>query len=539
MSKSKIVGIILTTVIACSAFASGRPQAAPTGSASGFNASGMPIFNQPVELHVLTMRWGDMGDSFVQNAWLRELERRTNVRIRWQTVSNNGWDEQRSLLLASGRLPDIILGSETFRDVDIMNNLEYFRPLDTLIDQYMPNYKRALIEYPAFRQVTTYPDGRMYSLANNLPKRPATRNHWILNKTWLDKLGLAIPNTLDEYTNVLRQFKAQDANGNGNTNDEFPLAFYNDGNPRGSGVVMDIFNPFGITDIYGSGMSIGKDGRPFPIYTSENYKAGVRWLRTLWQEGLIDPESFTQNWSMVTGKRMNAAAPLVGAHFAWTPDSDFGQWSSQYVAIPPLVGPDGGRYVSGDPDGIFAIARNQALITTFCQYPEAAARWLDEFYTNEASIQNFWGAIGTVIRANSNGTYSLNDPPAGTSADAWYWDQSLRDFGPKYVQAGFNDFIILSPTSGDGFKWEISRASDPYVVKPFPRVIFTQRESDEIESLSYDIDVYIAQTMVKWITQGGIDAEWDAYIARLNQMGFQRILQLRMDAYNRYTNPRR
>lgn len=83
------------------------------------------------------------------------------------------------------------------------------------------------------------------------------------------------------------------------------------------------------------------------------------------------------------------------------------------------------------------LARNELLITSSCAVPEVAARWADQFYTNEASIQNFWGAIGTVIEKNDDGTYTLMDPPAGTSADAWYWDQSLRDFGPKYVSPPF------------------------------------------------------------------------------------------------------
>lgn len=46
---------------------------------------------EPVEFTVLTMRWGDMGDSFTKNQWLIDLEARTNVKINWQTVSNTDW----------------------------------------------------------------------------------------------------------------------------------------------------------------------------------------------------------------------------------------------------------------------------------------------------------------------------------------------------------------------------------------------------------------------------------------------------------------
>jgi len=519
---------LIACVIAIAFTVAGCKKKTDAGSGLGdkFNATGMPIVKEPVELTVLTMRWGDMGDSFTKNQWLIDLEKRTNVKIKWQAVSSNGWGEQRSILLASGKLPDIILGNQTFTDNEIINNLEFFRPLDALIDQYMPNYKKAMQELPALRNVSVFPDGKIYSLAKNLPARPKSRNHLIINKNWLDRLGLAVPTTVAEFTAVLREFKARDANGNGNPNDEFPVSF-------NGGIHIDMLNPFGITDINGTFMTV-KDGNPFFYPTSPEYREAYKWLRELWVAGIIDPETFTQNWNMFNGKRLNAAAPLVGVAFEWTPDAGFGQWSDQYIAIAPLAGPDGKRYAGGDPNGIFSVQRNEAEITTFCQYPEVAARWLDEFYTNEASIQNFWGAIGTVISQNADGTYSLNDPPAGTSADAWYWDQSLRDFGPKYVQSSFNDKIKLSPASGDGFKLEIAKASDPFVMEPYPDVIYTSRETDELSTLGTDIGAYVGQMQAKWVTQGGIDADWDGYVRQLEAMGLSRFVQIRTDAYNRY-----
>jgi len=522
LRKLALIACILAAALALGG-CSKKPAAT---TQSGFNATGMPIFKEPVELTALTMRWGDMGDTFTKNQWLIDLEKRTNVKIKWQVVSSNDWGEQKAILLAGGKLPDIIIGNQTFNDGDIINNQEYFRPLDNLIDQYMPNYKRAMQQLPALRNVSVFPDGKIYSLAKNLPTRPKTRNFWIINKSWLNRLGLAVPTNLDEFTAVLRAFKARDANGNGNANDEFPLSFQGD-------IHVDLLNPFGITDINEVLMTV-KDGKLFFYPTSSEYKDAIKWVRGLWVDNLIDPESFTQSWSTFNGKRQNASAPLVGVAFEWTHDAAFGQWSDQYVAIAPLTGPDGKRYAGGDPDGIFNIQRNEAEITTFCNYPEAAARWLDEFYNNEASIQNFWGAIGTVISKNADGTYSLNDPPAGTSADAWYWAESLRDFGPKFVEASFNDKIKLSPVSGDGLKWETAKITDPYVMEPYPSVILTNKETEEVSTLITDIRTYVAQMRAKWVTQGGIDADWDGYLRQLEAMGLSRYVQIRQDAYNRY-----
>lgn len=136
---------------------------------SNFNETGMPIVDEPITLTVLTTRWGNMGDSFKENEFLKKLEEESNVKIEWQVQSLNDWSEQKGIMLASGELPDIIFGFQTFNDADIMNNLELFLPLDDLVENYMPNYKKALEEMPDLKKIATFPDGKMYSLSKNLP----------------------------------------------------------------------------------------------------------------------------------------------------------------------------------------------------------------------------------------------------------------------------------------------------------------------------------------------------------------------------------
>lgn len=478
----------------------------------------------PVELTVLTMRWGDMGDSFTSNQFLVDLEKELNVKINWITRSNNDWNEQKGILLAGGELPDIFIGNETIKDGDILANLDFFLPLDDLIANYMPNYQHALEVYPAFRSVTTFPDGTIRSFAKIQPCRPMTRNQPIINKTWLDNLGLAVPTTTEELKNVLIAFKEQDPNGNGLA-DEIPFSHNGD-------IHIDMLNSWGIVDINESLMLLEGDSAVF-FPTTDAYKEGVKYARELWEAGVIDPETFTQDWSMITGKWTNEEVPVVGLTFQWTPDAVMGKWSDQYIAIAPLANPDGERYAGGDKDGVFAIMGHEAEITKDCKNPEIAAKWLDAFYTNEASIQNFWGAIGTVITKNEDGTYVLNDPPEGTSADAWYWDQSLRDFGPKFVEPGFSDKILLSKESGDGLKLELSKMADPYVKQSYPSVIFTEEENNELSLIGTDIAEYVRQMRAKWVTEGGIDEDWDTYVEQLNAMGLERFVQIKVDALKR------
>lgn len=492
-----------------------------------FKAEGLPIVSEPITIEALTTRWGSMGDSFTANQWLIDLEKKTNIKVNWQVQSLNDWNEQKAILLAGQDLPELIIGSQTFSDTDILNNSNLFLDLTYLIEQYMPNLKAAMEDVPEMRKVVTFTDGKIYSLPRKLPSRPMTCNQPIINKKWLDNLGLSEPGTIDELTDVLKAFKDKDANGNGDPNDEFPIC-------GAKGLSMDLLNPFGITDLYGSHMMIQDDGSLVYYPVMENYKAGLKWLHELFRQGIIDPESFTQDSTMQDGKRKNEAVSLVGHDYAWTPDALFGKWSSEYIALAPIKGPDGKQYAGGDPNGISSIVRNEAEITKFCERPEIIARWLDQFYDGEASIQNFWGAIGTVINKNSDGTYTLNGPPAGTSADAWYWDQSLRDFGPKYVSAEFQKKIKLSPLSGDGLKVELSKMGDPFITEPYPNVMFTIEESEQLAILKTDIDKFVETTRADWVTNGGIDKGWDSYIAQLKEMGLDDMIKIYTDAYNRY-----
>lgn len=536
--RNMIVGLALASLTAsllagCSDNKSGsnNPGKSNNGGAStvdsgSFNKEGLPIVNEPITLDVLTVRWGNMGDSFAQNTWLQELEKSTNVKINWQVVSSNDWGEQKSVMLASGKLPDVIFSNIAFNEADIINNLSYFRPLDDYIDQYMPNLKAAMEETPEMRKLSTFPDGKIYSFPARLPSRPLSATQPVINKAWLDKLQLKEPTNIEELYTVLKAFKEQDPNGNGKP-DEIPISNSGD-------VEMQLLSMFGITNIRNNNMMI-KDGNLQYFPTSEEYKEGLKWLNRLYTEGLLDPEIFTQDNTMLDAKRQNPDAPLIGFSFQWTPDAVFGKWKDQYTTIETIAGPDGKRYQEGEPGGL-SFRRNEALITTFNKHPEATARWLDQFYTGEASIQNFWGALGTSLEKQADGTYTLMAPPEGTSADAWYWEKSLRDFGPKYASPEFEKSVKLDPTSGDGLKLELDKLGRDYVTEPYPDVMYTAEEYQELPTLTTDINSYILSTRAQWVTSGGIDENWDAYVKQLNDMGLPKLIKIYEDAYDRYMN---
>ena len=130
MKKMLSLLLALTMLLTCASAMAEIPAT--------FHAEGMPIVDEPVSFSVLTMRWGDMGDSFTTNPFLVNLEKEANVKVDWQIVSSNDWSDQKPILLAGGVnvLPDVVLGFQTFNESDIINNVEYFLPLEDLIEHY-------------------------------------------------------------------------------------------------------------------------------------------------------------------------------------------------------------------------------------------------------------------------------------------------------------------------------------------------------------------------------------------------------------------
>ena len=391
----------------------------------------------------------------------------------------------------------------------------------------MPNFKKIMEKDPTMKALATSSDGHIYGLPAKKVLRLTVWNQMFINKTWLDNLGLKIPQTYREYQAALKAFKEKDANKNGDPNDEIPF---------GQGYansVMFFCLPFGTTvGTDNTFMMAVRDGKPVFLPVTEDYKKGLAWMHECYREGLIDAELFTEDGSMRDAKLM-AETPLVGSAAGWTADSTFGANSDQYVALPALAGPDGKRYISSDPDHA-GFSRYEFMITKACKNPGALLAWADRFYTEDASIQNFYGSEGVGTQKNSDGTYTVLEPRDGMSADTYAWVSSLRDFGPKYVSDDFNEKIKYAGANGDAAKLALNGEMKKYAVPAYPNVSYTVQQLDDLRTLYTDLSAYVSTCQASWVTEGGIEEQWDDYIATLKRMGLDKFLKIQTDAYNTY-----
>ena len=168
----------------------------------------------------------------------------------------------------------------------------------------------------------------------------------------------------------------------------------------------------------------------------------------------------------------------------------------QFEVAETIEGFDGTHYVEA-ATYFLDLADRELMVTTKCQNVEAVLRWADGFYTDLASLQTFYGSIPEQITDNGDGTYTVTVPADGSSLDTSAWSNSLRDFGPKFMNPEFYGKVILPADQGDGVKLAQDEINGKYVTLDknvgMPMVQYTEEELNEISAMSLDLSTYVEQ----------------------------------------------
>ncbi|GJM72706.1 hypothetical protein HMSSN036_49220 [Paenibacillus macerans] len=116
--------------------------------------------------------------------------------------------------MASGDLPDAIFDAG-YGDYELLKLAKdgAIIPLNDLIEQYMPNFKKVLEEAPEYKAMITAPDGNIYAfpwieeLGTGKERIQSVDAVPWINVEWLNKLDLEMPKTTEELKQVLIAFK--------------------------------------------------------------------------------------------------------------------------------------------------------------------------------------------------------------------------------------------------------------------------------------------------------------------------------------------
>ena len=475
--------------------------------------------------------------------FFKELEKYTNVHIDFECYDNTMYGDQKNIMLTTGTYPDAFIGynSISMEDLNAYGPMGVFIPVEDLIDQYCPNYKRVLEETPLLSLSTAF-DKHVYSwgTVNESPSRSWPDNLYI-NKTWLDNLKLDVPTTMEEYYNVLKAFKEQDANGNGDPNDEIPYTFLPFQHINGYG---GFFGAWGEAEAFngpnGTKLDhfvIGDDGKLIYVPITEEYKTAIKELGRFVKDGLWDMDGFVQDADQYNGKLQNPGIAIVGSAYTWANTSFSSDTKDQYIAITPLkaTADSAPAKVHNRQNNVNYSATGMA-ITNKCQNVEILAKWVDLFYDDMMTILCYNGIERvTEITEDGHVYYDESDGPDGTNFATYVKNLNPFDGIMKNLNSELRFEKMVMVSSPDP---KIPVCLEFYADAPqsltLPSILFTTEEDEFLNDYGMEIQKYVMQKQSEWLRgTNDIDAEWDAYIKQLESLQLERFISTMQGAYDR------
>ena len=238
----------------------------------------------------------------------------------------------------------------------------------------------------------TSPDGEIYGLpqVNECYHCFYSQRAWI-NSDWLENVGMDVPQTTEEFVDVLTAFKEQDANGNGDPNDEIPLAAATTGwNGNIDGFLM---NPFVLSEFCRAESLLRAERRR--DYTERHQRRLPRRLALSEPDscsaGLFGEESFTQPMDQIKQQVEGGDAPTIGVVISGAHPNfaNIGgdRWI-KYVAVPSLEGP-----TRAAPGALQSLGRRLRPMhhQQPTEHPVAAFKWCDGLYDRETTLRSVFG----------------------------------------------------------------------------------------------------------------------------------------------------
>ena len=520
-----------------------------TGSVE-VNETGYPITSEEITVTAAGPMPSGCED-WSQLAVIDEYANRLGIRLDCDFYETD-WETQLTLKVAGDELPDMLIGcSMNVSDVNEWGGEGYFLDLSQYMD-LMPNLKAYFDQYPELEAYCTTSDGHIYGLPKLKVDMTDRLTRSFINKQWLDNLGLSMPTSIDEYYDVLVAFKEQDANGNGDPDDEIPLLFTSDsgGYTALEKTLLDAYGIFTTDPNYV--LQADESGKVELANINDTYKEYLKFMHRLYAEGLMEQEAFTITGDEITTKQQGdvygsfgcGSAPFVMANKDISYDANWMALSGMSSELHPK------REAS-----IASPVQNSILVAVNgnTEYPEALARFIDYFYTEEGMLsatKGYDGVTFDMVQDDLLGTEvpEMRIPDGYTSGEEFRYKGAILNEALNLVeknidrQAMFESDreVLEKPEFVEKYGWaarviDAFKSDDVTGVEAYPVVSYTSDEVEERGAVYKDITTYLKQARAQFITgELDLDKDWDTYVNTLNQMNLGRLLEIEQAAYDRY-----
>lgn len=520
--------------------------AAEDGGASELTEVGTyPISEEPLEFTMFRTNMPNVED-FQTNDFTKYMEDLTNVKFTFEAAARDDRAEKLNMEFNTNTYPDVIMHyAPDAAKWGVEEGI--LIPLDDLIEANMPNYMEKMGQYLDQMRET---DGHIYQLAglNECYHCQYARKMWV-NTHYLEEMGVEVPQTTEEFYEVCKKFV-----------ETYPDKIAIGGASSGWYVdfVAWLMGSFTL-DSGEYGKLASPDGEIVSAATTEEWREGLRYIKSLYDIGAIYDGNFTQDAEQLRTIMNQEDVPVLFVPFGTISDGIDSDSNNevyrQYQCISPLEGPDGTRITpyfkySGLETGSFSI-------TDKCSNPAAVLRWVDYFFSEKGDISAQFGADEGKdwVWEPNDGSVGLNGEPAmyKISDEAQYSSEvqnhDWQDLVIRYAPAEYRLGAATDPDVDTGTSAGLEKLlydatkekQEPYGQNPengdldvLPDLKMTADESTELQTIQVEVKNYINSAKVAFITgTKSLDDDWDTYLKELDACGLQTMIDIYQAAYDR------
>ena len=457
-----------------------------------------------------------------ETEFFKQWQEQTGVTLEYQLISDL------SLTLASGEYPDILIndiGNSYNGGDDKAIEDGIIIPLDDYIDTYAPDYKAALESNSDWQKMALTPQKHYAGFMHLRVDAPGVSNAFgvIIRQDWLDDLGLEIPETPEEFVEVLRAFRDE----KGAT---VPMSM-------DSSTLSNVGNSGCFTSAFGL-VSTGyyqTDGQlHYGAYESA-YKDYLAWLNELYTEGLLDRnfntlDSQTVGANIMTGMSGVSAGYAGGSLGVWVPTAR--ETTPEYAlsGVRSLVAERGDTPMFSQHSDVGGI---NGYITSSCENVEAAIQFLNYGYTEPGNLLMNFGIEGESFEMKDGKPLYLdsviNSSQGFTQAIAQY--AFNPPWGPYIQQADF-----CTQSYADYQNQALTDWADSDVLDHFVPTLAITENADQYSTIKSEVDTFISENFILFVTGEKSLNEFDSYLDTLKGMGIEDMIAIYQNAYDIYNS---
>lgn len=364
---------------------------------------------------------------------------------------------------------------------------------------------------------------------------------WI-NTTWLDKLNLEMPTNPDELYTVLKAFKENDCNGNGNANDELPL-FGSQEAGLGADVISWLINMF----VYFNDRRVGnvdENGKIYPVYTTDAYREAMIYINKLYKEKLITDSVFsaktTDMATITTPSSGTALCGIFAGHLRLHVNAK-SDLLDQYEAMPMF----GNVVINSNTN------RRNVYITADCENPDEAFNLLMTMWSEEASLRIRYGEYGVNWTEADEGAKSamgldatikiIDDPFSKQTSVLWGNCAGTLNYCSEGETAQIDPNISpeelrLSQMHAESYKLHAEGAEKNNPKTLCPILYFTEEEEEAAEFIINEVQNIFGKYRSDFCLNKkdpNDDKVWNQYLKELEDAQLDTYMALCQKAYDR------